>query len=433
MRPIAFRHLRQTMARWALPSLLCAACSARPLDLPEPDVATQDLAAPANDLGLDLAVSDLASPARPDLASPARPDLALAPDMATRRVVQISAGAGHACAIVDGAATCWGNNGVGELGNGTTVSSSVPVHVMGLPSGLVAISAGNDHSCALGGDGAVYCWGENQYGQLGDGTTRDSHVPVAVTGLSSRVIAISAGYFFTCALTVDGAISCWGADQGALLSAGQSSTPVTLSGFPTTMVTISSGGFAACALTSTNAAICWGDNNYGQLGDGTLNSNPTLVSVSGFASGAGIVSAGLYSTCGVVSGAAKCWGSNSNGQLGNGVTGIDSLLPVSVSSLGDTIAISTGYFHACAVTSDGAAHCWGRNDSGALGDGMGSDSSLPVDVNGLSSGVVSISAGFDFTCATTTAGGAKCWGFNGYGQLGNGTTTNSRTPVDVRL
>lgn len=227
--------------------------------------------------------------------------------------------------------------------------------------------------------------GGNNWGQLGNGTTTYSSTPVDVAGLTSGVVAISAGDEQTCALTTAGGVK------------------------------------------------CWGGNEYGQLGNGMTHSSTTPVDVSGLSTGVAAISAGDGHTCAVTTGGgAKCWGYNVAGQLGDG-TRTDSSIPVDVSGLSSGIAaISAGFEQTCAVTTTGGAKCWGDNGFGELGDGTTTERFTPVDVSGLSSGVAAISAGdMEHTCAMTTAGGAKCWGYNYQGQLGDGTWTNSSIPVDV--
>jgi regulator of chromosome condensation (RCC1) repeat-containing protein len=187
-----------------------------------------------------------------------------------------------------------------------------------------------------------------------------------------------------------------------------------------------------CAVTAAGAAECWGSNQYGELGDGTTTASPTPVAVVGLASGVAAISAGMDHTCALTSaGAVKCWGANYHGQLGNGTT-TASPTPVDVVGLGSgVVAISVGYSHSCALTSAGAVKCWGSNWAGQLGDGSQTDRLTPVDVVGLASGVTSISSGSWDTCAITSAGAAKCWGWNWAGQLGDGTYSTRLAPVGV--
>ena len=180
---------------------------------------------------------------------------------------------------------------------------------------------------------------------------------------------------------------------------------------------------------------CWGDNSNGQLGDGTTTGHLTAMDVSGLPS-ARVVSAGYEHTCAVTSaGGAKCWGLNFAGQLGDGTT-TNRLTPVDISRLTSGVTTIAGAFtHTCALTNAGGVKCWGANGAGSLGDGTTTNRLTPVDVSGLTAGVGAIGVGDGHTCALTNilgfVGGVKCWGFNISGQLGDGTTTNRLTPVDV--
>jgi len=351
----------------------------------------------------------------------------------------ISAGNGHSCALTSsGAAKCWGTGSSGQLGNGGTGDSVTPVDVSGMSFGVVAISAGISHTCALTSSGAAKCWGSGQYGKLGNGGTGNAPTPVDVSGMSSGVVAISAGDQHTCALTSSGAAKCWGEGRNGYLGnggTGMSSTPVDVSGLSSGVVAISAGSAQTCALTSSGAVKCWGDGNMGELGNGGTSTSLTPVDVSGMSSGVVAISSGNVHTCAVTSsGAVKCWGAGNSGQLGNGGTGIAST-PVDVSGMSSgVVAISAGMSHTCALTSSGAAKCWGQGMSGQLGNGGTGNALTPVDVIGMSSGVVAISAGLGFhTCAVTSSGAAKCWGSGSNGQLGNGGATNSLVPVDVQI
>ncbi|MBL8765641.1 MAG: biotin transporter BioY, partial [Phycisphaerae bacterium] len=176
--------------------------------------------------------------------------------------------------------------------------------------------------------------------------------------------------------------------------------------------------------TTAGGAKCWGSNNYGQLGDNSTTNRRTPVDVTGLTSGVSSVGAGGYHTCAVTTaGGAKCWGYNGYGQLGDNST-TNRLTPVDVTGLTSGVSsVGVGAFHTCAVTAAGGAKCWGYNGYGQLGDNSTIDRQTPVDVTGLTSGVSSVGAEYH-TCAVTTAGGAKCWGSNNYGQLGDNSTTN---------
>ena len=345
------------------------------------------------------------------------------------------AGLGHTCALTSaGGVKCWGYNYNGQLGDGTTTDSSTPVDVSGLTSGVTVIAAGDYHACALTSAGGVKCWGDNSEGQLGDGTTTVRSTPVDVSGLTG-VTAIAAGFERTCAVTAVGGVQCWGDNTAGQLGDGMatdSSTPVDVSGLTSGMTAVATGDTHSCALTSAGGIKCWGDNFYGDLGNGTTVNSSTPVDVSGLTSGATAIAVGFVHSCAVTAGGGvQCWGYNYNGQLGDGAA-TNSSTPVDVSGLtSGATAIATGFNHSCAVTAGGGVQCWGSNNLGQLGDGTTTSSSTPVDVYGLTSGVTSIAAGEDHTCALTSAGGVKCWGSNYIGQLGDGTTANRLTPVDV--
>ena len=262
----------------------------------------------------------------------------------------VAGGNEHTCAVTTGGAVwCWGANWGGQLGNGTSMPRLTPVEVSPRlpPLDVTAVAAGDGHTCAVTREGAVWCWGDNRAGQLGDGTTTWRPTPVAVSGLGdSVVVALTAGWAHT------------------------------------------------CAVTSAGAVLCWGSNADGQLGDGTTTNRLTPVVVSGLGSGATVVSAAARHTCAVTSaGAAWCWGWNGSGQLGDGTT-TAALTPVAVSYLGSGVAgVTTGHLHSCAVTGAGAVWCWGSGGAGQLGDGTRTDALTPVSVSGLGSGVVAADLG----------------------------------------
>jgi len=347
------------------------------------------------------------------------------PAVAAASAKAIAAGELHTCALTEaGGVQCWGNNENGQLGNGTTTNSNIPVDVSGFSSGVKAIAAGTYHTCAVTSAGGVQCWG-HQY----------SNTPVNVSGLSSGVVAVAAGDFHTCALTEAGGAQCWGNNGSGQLGNGtytSSNTPVNVSGLSSGVKAVAAGGDHTCAVTNTGGVQCWGDNNHGQLGNGNGPPSNTPVNVSRLGSEVVTITAGSYHTCALTSaGGVQCWGLNGNGQLGNG-RNTDSNTPVNVSGLGSgVVAIAASVLHTCAVTSAGGVQCWGYNHWGQLGNGTYTPSNTPVNVSGLSSGVVAVAAGDFHTCAVTNAGGVRCWGRNDYGQLGNETYESSRTPVDV--
>ncbi len=370
----------------------------------------------------------------------------------------------YSCGVTtSGKAYCWGNNPNGQLGNANTgTNSNVPVAVStttGLTDTNVAsITVGSGGTtCAITKTGKAYCWGYNNFGQIGNGDTTASNVPVAVsttTGLTdTNVATISPGNSSTCAVTKTGKAYCWGRNHFGQIGNGDttnSSVPVAVSTTTglndTNVATISTGTHYACALTTLGKAYCWGYNNTGQLGNsntGTNSSVPVAVSTTTGLTNTNVatISAGTNTSCVVTKfGKAYCWGSNNNGQLGNSNTGTNSNVPVAVSTttgLTDTnvASISVGQYTSCALTTLGKAYCWGGNTYGQLGNGETTTSNVPAAVlttTGLTNtNVASISAGPNFTCALTTSKEIYCWGYNANGELGNGNYINSITPGQV--
>ena len=354
----------------------------------------------------------------------------------TSNQTKISTGNQHTCALTRvGGVKCWGYNGYGQLGDGTAFNSAAPKDVSGLTSGVSAIASSNLHTCALTSVGGVKCWGWNAYGQLGDGTGGNNLVPKDVSGLTSGVSAITSGGFHTCALNSAGSVKCWGYNVSGQLgdgTGGNSLVPKDVSGLTSGISAITSGNQHTCALTSAGGVKCWGYNGYGQLGDGTSGNSLVPKDVSGLTSGVRAIASNQHNTCALTSvGGVKCWGYNNSGELGDG-TNIHSPVPKDVSGLTSGIsAIAPGYNHGCALTSGGSVKCWGYNGYGQLGDGTKINRLVPIDVSGLTSGVSAISAGGSHTCALTSLGGVKCWGWNAYGELGDGTNIDALVPKDV--
>src|SRR5256886_112853 len=305
--------------------------------------------------------------------------------------------------LPDGTVQCWGRNNFGQLGNGdgNLADSSVPVAVRGLTTATRVVT-GDSHTCALLGDGTVQCWGVGDSGQRGDGTFNNiSTVPVAVVGLSNAVAVAARGYH-SCALLGDGTVWCWGRNVDGQLGNGTrapvdcspgscgSSTPVRVGGI-TGAAAVIAGGYHTCALFGDGTAQCWGRNDDGQLGDGTFTTSSTPVPVGGL-TGAAAVSGGFYHTCALLGdGTVQCWGRNAEGQLGDGTT-IGSRVPGRVAGLPSATAVSGGFQHTCALLSDGTVQCWGRNLEGQLGDGTTTSSSTPVRVVDVT-GAIAVTGG----------------------------------------
>ncbi len=337
-------------------------------------------------------------------------------------VAAIAPGDNHTCALTTaGGVKCWGQNDAGQLGNGSTTGQPMPIpaDVIDLTTPMSAIAASANYSCALTGSGHVKCWGANSDGQFGTHTVPDrSSIPVDVPGLSN-VTSLSAADGYACAVTTSNETWCWGS---ALPVAATGRAPAPVSTLTNDIAAVSTGSAHTCVLTSAGGVKCLGDNQFGELGDGTTTQRIGAADVVGLASGVVAIGAGFDYTCALTtSGAVMCWGSGYQAR------------PASVPGLSGITAIAVGALHTCALTGAGAIRCWGSNTSGQLGDGQqcGPHCATPVDVQGLPNNVASIAAGFLDSCAVTTTGAAFCWGENGSGQLGDGTSINRASPVAV--
>ena len=343
-----------------------------------------------------------------------------------------AAGAYHTCALVSGGSVaCWGNDENGQLGNGTNKGEfTTPVTVGGITN-ATEVAAGGAHSCALLGGGSIDCWGYNKFGEVGDGTTTERTTPVAVSGITDA-IQITAGYAHTCALLSGGKIDCWGENAYEQLGDGNaknSSTPVAVSGI-STATSVTAGGFGTCAVIAGGTVDCWGYNGFGELGNGTTNDSSTPVQVSGITNAVSVTAVGYFQACAALqTGGVDCWGDNETGELGNGSTKSSST-PVAVSGITNDAEVTAGGFHTCAVLLTKSVDCWGENHYGELGNGTTKKSDVPVVVSGISTGA-GVVAGTYHTCARLIGGNIDCWGENAFGQLGDGTTKKSTTPVAV--
>lgn len=317
------------------------------------------------------------------------------PDLSFTRV---SANGGHSCGVTTASeAYCWGYGPNGAGGSGLTPHPQGPAHDLNYVTvKFAAVSAGGNsvepgdflaaHTCGVTPAGAAYCYGANAFGELGDGSTTDWMMAMAVAGGLSFAAVSGGGEEtagpYTCGVTTASAAYCWGANSSGQLGDGSTTgrmTPVAVAG-GLGFAVVSAGGDHACGVTTTHAAYCWGDNSFGQLGDGALTRQTTPVAVSGqldFAT----VSAGLDHSCGVTTaGSAYCWGDNSSGQLGDGST-TSRTSPVAVQGKLNFSAVSAGGSHTCGLTPDGVAYCWGDNSYGQLGAPTTGRSSVPVKVS----------------------------------------------------
>ncbi|MBD63732.1 MAG: hypothetical protein CME62_00870 [Halobacteriovoraceae bacterium] len=412
----------------------------------------------------------------------------------SNNIKTISSGYSHSCAVdSSGTVTCWGFNAEGQLGNNSTTDSNIAVSVSGLASGVKYVVTGSVHSCALLTTGAVKCWGDNSYGQLGDGTNTDSLVPVDVSGLSSGVDYIfSTRAYHTCALLSNGGVKCWGMNKYGQLGDGSttdSNAPVNVSGLTSGVDYLYTGAYTTCAKISSSGNFkCWGNNEFGQIGDETKvnRSTPTDVSIL---SGIKELSVGDWNSCARLSdNTNKCWGYNIANQLNSTSVQIDTpkisdssaiahlngqsmncylhyngrVYCRGMKSLGQTGSVignewssptsgdkymvknsdanassmSVGEDHTCYVSKDNKLFCFGSNSYGRLGDGNSSRTDSvgfanPVEVSGVSGSASKVAAGALHTCVVTTAGAVKCLGNNTSGQLGNSSNDHSSNLVDV--
>lgn len=313
----------------------------------------------------------------------------------------------------------------------TQLSGGSPV----LESSLGRVAAGAEFTCTESGfqfaataNFTLACWGYNGFGQLGDGTTanRVTSTPI-VSGNGGN--AMATGTVHMCvAVGISGSVQCAGQNAAGQLGNGSTTASPTLVSTGLTGATqLAAGSSHSCALKGDQTVWCWGGNGSGQLGDGTTTQRLTPVQVPGLLATA--IAAGGDHTCALlVGGSAKCWGANSNGELGNGTT-TSSSTPVAVGGLGGVTAISAGFDQSCAVLADGGLWCWGANATGQLGNGTTTATSSPHVVSGVA-GVTAVSAGFGHTCAVAENKG-WCWGRNDFGQLGDGTTELRTSPVQV--
>ncbi len=410
------------------------------------------------------------------------------------RPVGIDTGSLHSCALFsDGSARCWGYNDYGQLGNGATGPSScainginlqcspTPVPVVNL-AGATSISIGDYDTCARLSDGSVQCWGVNENGELGLGTATGPETctvtgvglacstrPVSVPGLTNVTSISTSAEEHSCASLADGSVKCWGLEAGQFGTTPTTGLFISPQGLPYVpspvavpnlagVSAVETASFHSCALLWDSTVSCWGDNLSGELGVGTSENDVFPPATVPGLTGSTAIAVGGQHTCALLPDrSVRCWGNNAWGQLGTG-TSTSCLLtavfppieipcdttPTPVPGLAGATAIAAGGTHTCALLDDTSVRCWGRNDNGQLGIGTTSGPSgcsynggapvacapTPVAVPNLT-GVVAIAAGDRHTCALLADSSVRCWGYNVFGQLGDGTTTDSPTPVTV--
>ncbi|RII27790.1 MAG: RCC1 repeat-containing protein [Geobacter sp.] len=342
----------------------------------------------------------------------------------------IAAGSGHTVVLKNnGTVWAWGDNYYGQLGDGTTTERHAPVQVTGL-AGITAVAAGDYHTVTLKNDGTVWVWGDNYCGQLGDGTTTERQSPIQVTGLAG-VTAIAGGDAHTVALRNDGTVWTWGDNYYGQLgdrTVTERHSPVQVTGLAG-VVAIAAGYCYTVALRNDGTVWTWGINSYGQLGDGKTIERHAPVQVTGL-TGVTAIEAGWSHTVALKNdGMVWAWGDNYYGQLGDGST-TESHSPVQVTGIAGVIKVVAGGVHTVALKNDGAVWTWGDNSYGQLGNGTTAESDAPTFVTGLV-GVIAVAAGDYHTIALKSDGTVWSWGDNYYGQLGDGTTTQRLFPISV--
>ena len=403
----------------------------------------------------------------------------------------ISVGEEHSCAITNGKRLhCWGENASGQIGNGTYSDALFPFEVKDLQLRNVAVAAGANHTCSINSIGYLYCWGDNESCQLGDGTDSSKTKPVWVSQLKEGVKVIAAGSYFNCAVTLSGSAYCWGANDNGQLGNGMAgyryreARAAKVQGLTGNVRSVTAGEQHACALMEDGTVFCWGKNSSGQLGIGAMVDSVTARKVKGLPEDITEINAGNWHTCAMSeSGDAYCWGKNTDGCVGwledrtevpireviglsgevrlvsagkyhacavqqNGVvycwgSGVESLIGLGysdsytsaqeVTGLNSPVfTVAVGLYHSCALTDAGDVYCWGDGSYCQQGNNPCVDSSVPKAVSSLGSGVKNLVAGFYHNCVVMENGSVKCWGNNEYGQLGNNSTKKSGSPVDVQ-
>ena len=372
-------------------------------------------------------------------------------------VVSLWGGARESIALKsDGTVWTWGLNscaplGPGacsKLGDGTQISRSLPIQVRGpnnagFLTSVTAIMGGEHTNYALKSDGTVWAWGGNFTGQLGNGNYTNTVTPVQVSGLVSVTMLGGRGYH-NLAVEVDGSVWAWGWNKFGELGHDTSASPCpfglfgTCSNVPlqvlgiTNPLTVTGGGFFSLALMPDHTLMGWGDNNAGELGDGTTVSRAAPVHVNGVLSNVLNVSAGWKHAIALTSGhTAWTWGENGEGEIGIGISSTTGItVPFQVSGLGVVTAVSAGDRFTAILKSDGTVWTWGYNAFGQLGDGTYINRPSPVQVQGLSH-VVSVAARDYHVLVMKDDGTVWAWGSGGYGELGDNVFADSTHPVQV--
>jgi len=351
---------------------------------------------------------------------------------------RVDAGGYHSCAITPAERLkCWGYNSYGELGLGDNLEHQFkPRLVPGLEN-VKKVATGSYNTCAIvGGAGKLKCWGDGDYGMVGDGT--NDMRPSPVVTIESGVKQVDIGEYHACAVLKSGKAKCWGVNTYGEIGDGTTDTRLKprLVERLKNVANISAGGNYTCATTASGKAKCWGYNDYGVIGDGTEEDRKRPTQVLGLDKNVKVVKAGYYTTCAIIGdGRLKCWGNNSNGEVGNGVFGGEYTEPVQVVGMESGVkSVDPDYYFTCALKGD-TAKCFGWNTYGQLGTDDENDRNEPTTVKTLKDNVVQVTTAWYHACALLKSGATKCWGTNTEGQVGNDSdgTDEWLTPQRVLL
>ncbi len=332
-----------------------------------------------------------------------------------------------ACAIThDKKVVCWGRNDQGQIGVGTTTNAKTPMEVKGLTD-VVQLAAGYRHVCALLAGGGVKCWGDNADGQLGTGNKTDAKLPVDVKGLGA-IQSLSAGNYHTCAVGLDSTVKCWGRNSDGQLGNGVASfTDVTA---PTpvknlvNVVEVQAGAYHNCTRTKSGAVWCWGRNLYYETAEGSTADQPTPVEYKGLAGATGL-DVGYDHTCVTAADGVRCVGSNTYGQIGTGDK-VAAKTPVNIKGLVGTVQVNLGRRHTLALATNGSGKSWGYNDYGQLADGTKTQRLSPGAMT-KPGNLTQLGGAYYFTCALNSEGQIWCVGRGSYGELGDGSGKESQS------
>ncbi len=379
--------------------------------------------------------------------------------------IAVSTSNRHTCGIRSsgnseaGTLWCWGLGSNGRLGDGNTFSSNEPV-IVGENDDWLVVSAGGAHTCGIratgtDGPGRMWCWGHAAYGQVGYGSTDETHVPAEVAGEDDDWIRVSTGDRHSCGVRAveggnEGRLWCWGEGADGKLGYGESNNrgvPQEVYYSYTDWVDVSAGWSHTCGLRSAGpqgraTAWCWGSGDHGRLGNHGFVEQSTPVAVHGEKSDFVDLSAGEEHTCGVRAlgtgdgGILECWGTNDDGRLGLGLDQTDKEEPDALYMDRTLVAISAGQTQGCGIADDGTLWCWGYGRYGRLGNGDEHQRSTPWEVKGGFDDWLDVSTGWWHTCGIREAGegeGGKmwCWGRGIYGCLGTGGSDDEHEPVET--